>query len=54
MDTDAVEIVALAMARAEGNEDAQRRATSHNYDALGYTALAKAAVDEMQRLGWHR
>lgn len=43
-----VERVALAMARSEGNEDAQRRAVSNNFDALGYTALARVALDEMR------
>lgn len=46
-----IDLVSLAMARTEGNEDAQQRAILNNFDALGYTALAKAAVDELQRLG---
>lgn len=45
------EHVALAMAAAEGNREAQERAIGNNWDALGYGALAKAAVAELERLG---
>lgn len=48
---DIAERLALAMADAEGNREAQERAIGNNYDALGYGALAKAAVAELERLG---
>ena len=46
-----VESMALAMADAEGNEDAMLNALRTNYDALGYQRLAAAALSELERLG---
>lgn len=46
-----VEAVSRAMAASEGNRYQQDRAILNNHDALGYTALAEAAVAELERLG---
>jgi hypothetical protein len=46
-----VEAVSLAMAAEEGNRESQERALRNNYDYAGYSALAEAAVREVERLG---